>query len=57
LLCTGVGGALGVDEVLLGCFAGYAFDRDDWFHRQTENARLSTTIDLLLNLSYLFSSE
>jgi NhaP-type Na+/H+ or K+/H+ antiporter len=52
LLCTGVGSALGVDEVLLGFFAGYAFDRDDWFHRQTEDAGLSITIDLLLNLSY-----
>jgi NhaP-type Na+/H+ or K+/H+ antiporter len=52
LLCTGVGSAIGVDEVLLGFFAGYAFDRDDWFHRQTEDAGLSITIDLLLNLSY-----
>ena len=52
LLCTGVGSALGVDEVLLGFFAGYAFDRDDWFQEQTEDAGLSITIDLLLNLSY-----
>jgi sodium/hydrogen antiporter len=52
LFCTGVGSALGVDEVLLGFFAGYAFDRDDWFQRQTEDAGLSITIDLLLNLSY-----
>jgi Alkali metal cation/H+ antiporter Nha1 C terminus/Sodium/hydrogen exchanger family len=52
LLCTGVGSALGVDEVLLGFFAGYAFDRNDWLHRQTEDAGLSITIDLLLNLPY-----
>jgi NhaP-type Na+/H+ or K+/H+ antiporter len=52
LFCTGVGSALGVDEVLLGFFAGYAFDRDDWFLEQTEDAGLSITIDLLLNLSY-----
>src|SRR5271167_4599839 len=25
---------------------------DDWFHQQTEDAGLSITIDLLLNLSY-----
>jgi NhaP-type Na+/H+ or K+/H+ antiporter len=52
LLCTGVGSALGVDEVLLGFFAGYAFGRDDGCHRQTEDAGLYITIDLLLNLSY-----
>jgi NhaP-type Na+/H+ or K+/H+ antiporter len=57
LLRTGAGGALGVDEVLLGFFVGYAFDRDDWFHRQTEDAGLSTTMGLLLNLSYLSSPE
>jgi NhaP-type Na+/H+ or K+/H+ antiporter len=52
LFCTGVGSALGVDEVLLGFFAGYTFGWDDWFQRQTEDAGLSITIDLLLNLSY-----
>lgn len=39
-------------EVLLGFFAGYTFGWDDWFQRQTEDAGLSITIDMLLNLSY-----
>lgn len=34
LLCTGVGSALGVDEVLLGFFTGYAFGRMTGFRNR-----------------------
>jgi NhaP-type Na+/H+ or K+/H+ antiporter len=57
LLCTGVGGALGVDESSSVSLPDTPSTEMTGSHRQTEDARLSTTMDLLLNLSYSFSSE
>lgn len=52
LFCTGVGSMLGVDEVLLGFCAGYAFDRQDWFQVKTEESHISAVVNLLLNMSF-----
>ena len=52
LFCAGVGSIVGTDDVLLAFVAGYCLDYDDKYQEYTKEAKLSETIDLLLNLTY-----
>lgn len=51
-ICAGFGSMLGVDDLLVSFSAGTAFAWDGWFSQRTEDAHISTVIDLLLNLAY-----
>ncbi|CCK67980.1 Nha1p KNAG_0A02910 [Huiozyma naganishii CBS 8797] len=50
--CAGFGSILGVDDLLVSFAAGTAFAWDGWFTQQTEETKISTVIDLLLNYAY-----
>lgn len=52
LTCAGFGSILGVDDLLVSFAAGAAFAWDGWFSKRTEESKVSTVIDLLLNLAY-----
>ncbi|AAS54319.2 AGL172Wp [Eremothecium gossypii ATCC 10895] len=52
LMCAGFGSILGVDDLLVSFAAGAAFAWDGWFAKKTEESKVSTVIDLLLNLAY-----
>lgn len=52
LMSAGFGSMLGVDDLLVSFAAGVAFSWDGWFSRKTEEAHVSTVIDLLLNMAY-----
>ena len=52
VFCAGVGSIVGTDDVLLAFVAGYCLDYDDLYQNYTKEAKLSETIDLLLNLTY-----
>ncbi|SCV04578.1 LAMI_0H17260g1_1 [Lachancea mirantina] len=51
-MCAGFGSILGVDDLLVSFAAGSAFAWDGWFSKRTEESKVSTVIDLLLNLAY-----
>lgn len=50
--CAGFGSILGVDDLLVSFAAGTAFAWDGWFSDKTEESKVSTVIDLLLNYAY-----
>ncbi|CCD26026.2 Nha1p NDAI_0G02500 [Naumovozyma dairenensis CBS 421] len=50
--CAGFGSILGVDDLLVSFAAGAAFAWDGWFSQRTEESKVSTVIDLLLNYAY-----
>ena len=50
--CAGFGSILGVDDLLVSFAAGAAFAWDGWFAKSTEESKVSTVIDLLLNYAY-----
>lgn len=50
--CAGFGSILGVDDLLVSFAAGTAFAWDGWFSNRTEESKVSTVIDLLLNYAY-----
>lgn len=50
--CAGFGSILGVDDLLVSFAAGTAFAWDGWFSQRTEESKVSTVIDLLLNYAY-----
>ncbi|CAL9732815.1 na(+)/H(+) antiporter [Monosporozyma unispora] len=50
--CAGFGSILGVDDLLVSFAAGTAFAWDGWFSDRTEESKVSTVIDLLLNYAY-----
>lgn len=50
--CAGFGSILGVDDLLVSFAAGAAFAWDGWFSKKTEETKISTVIDLLLNYAY-----
>jgi sodium/hydrogen antiporter len=52
VFCAGVGSTVGTDEVLLAFIAGYCLDYDDRYQVRTQEARMSETLDLLLNLTF-----
>ncbi|AET39298.1 Nha1p Ecym_4231 [Eremothecium cymbalariae DBVPG len=52
MMCAGFGSILGVDDLLVSFAAGAAFAWDGWFAKKTEESKVSTVIDLLLNLAY-----
>lgn len=49
---AGLGSVLGVDELLVAFAAGLAFSWNGQYAKKTDDAHVSTAIDLLLNLSY-----
>lgn len=51
-MCAGFGSILGVDDLLVSFAAGTAFSWNGWFSKKTEESKVSTVIDLLLNLAY-----
>ncbi|AMD18990.1 HBR089Wp [Eremothecium sinecaudum] len=51
-MCAGFGSILGVDDLLVSFAAGATFAWDGWFAKKTEESKVSTVIDLLLNLAY-----
>lgn len=50
--CAGFGSILGVDDLLVSFSAGATFAWDGWFSKRTEESKVSTVIDLLLNYAY-----
>ena len=50
--CAGFGSILGVDDLLVSFAAGTAFAWDGWFAESTEESKISTVIELLLNFAY-----
>lgn len=54
LTSIGIGGALGVDDVLTSFIAGNAFTYDDWYRQETEEDEVQNVLDFLLN-SLFFS--
>lgn len=50
--CAGFGSILGVDDLLVSFAAGTTFAWDGWFSDKTEESKVSTVIDLLLNYAY-----
>lgn len=50
--CAGFGSILGVDDLLTSFAAGTTFAWDGWFSDKTEESKVSTVIDLLLNYAY-----
>jgi len=50
--CAGFGSILGVDDLLVSFAAGATFAWDGWFSKRTEESKVSTVIDLLLNYAY-----
>ncbi|CCF59628.1 hypothetical protein KAFR_0H02190 [Kazachstania africana CBS 2517] len=50
--CAGFGSILGVDDLLVSFAAGATFAWDGWFSNKTEESKVSTVIDLLLNYAY-----
>lgn len=52
LCCAGFGSILGVDDLLVSFAAGATFAWDGWFSTKTEESKVSTVIDLLLNYAY-----
>ncbi|EDO19334.1 hypothetical protein Kpol_1036p80 [Vanderwaltozyma polyspora DSM 70294] len=50
--CAGFGSIIGVDDLLVSFAAGTAFAWDGWFSEVTEETKISTVIELLLNYSY-----
>ncbi|CAO1636640.1 unnamed protein product [Parajaminaea phylloscopi] len=54
IFSIGLGGAIGVDDVLVSFVAGHAFSYDGWYRRETEEDEVQNVLDFLLN-SLFFS--
>lgn len=52
LLCSGAGSVLGMDDLLVGFFAGIAFSNDGWFKEKTEESHITNIVDLMLNITF-----
>lgn len=52
--CAGCGSMLGMDDLLIGFFAGASFGNDGWFAQTTGESDAPAVIQLLLNLAYFF---